>query len=85
MKGKDGPVVLLPRIAESRQNVRPNTAVVDSNRVNRRTAGCRRMGISKKDINRHKADKKEKMAALETKAASGSGAAKKKLAKMQKK
>jgi hypothetical protein len=43
------------------------------------------MGISKKDINRHKADKKEKMAALETKAASGSGAAKKKLAKMQKK
>jgi hypothetical protein len=43
------------------------------------------MGISKKDINRHKADKKEKMAELETKAASGSGAAKKKLAKMQKK
>jgi len=43
------------------------------------------MGMSKKDINRQKTDKKEKMAELETQAAHGSGAAKKKLAKMQRK
>ena len=43
------------------------------------------MSISKNDIKKQKAGKNEKMAALENKAASGSGAAKKKLAKMKKK
>ena len=43
------------------------------------------MSISKNDIKKQKAGKNEKMAELESKAASGSGAAKKKLAKMKKK
>ena len=43
------------------------------------------MSISKNDIKKQKAGKNEKKAELESKAASGSGAAKKKLAKMQKK
>jgi hypothetical protein len=43
------------------------------------------MSISKNDIKKQKASKDEKLADLETKAAAGSGAAKKKLAKLHKK
>jgi hypothetical protein len=43
------------------------------------------MSISKNDIKKAKAGKNEKKAELESKAASGSGAAKKKLAKLAKK
>lgn len=43
------------------------------------------MSISKNDIKKQKAGKNEKKVELENKAAAGSGAAKKKLAKMQKK
>jgi hypothetical protein len=43
------------------------------------------MSISKNDIKKQKASKNEKKADLESKAAAGSGAAKKKLAKLQKK
>jgi hypothetical protein len=43
------------------------------------------MSISKNDIKKQKAGKNAKLADLESKAASGSGAAKKKLAKLQKK
>jgi hypothetical protein len=43
------------------------------------------MSISKNDIKKQKAGKAEKVADLESKAAAGSGAAKKKLAKLKKK
>jgi hypothetical protein len=43
------------------------------------------MSISKNDIKKAKAGKNAKVAELESKAASGSGAAKKKLAKLAKK
>jgi hypothetical protein len=43
------------------------------------------MSISKNDIKKQKAGKSAKLADLETKAASGSGAAKKKLSKLAKK
>ncbi|MEI6796896.1 MAG: hypothetical protein WCK39_08520 [Methanomassiliicoccales archaeon] len=43
------------------------------------------MSISKNDLKKQKEGKNQKMADLESKAASGSGAAKKKLAKLQKK
>jgi hypothetical protein len=41
------------------------------------------MGISKKDLARHKADKQAKMEELSQKAANGSASAKKKLAKLK--
>jgi hypothetical protein len=41
------------------------------------------MGMSKKDLGKHKADKQAKMDELAQKAASGSASAKKKLAKLK--
>jgi hypothetical protein len=60
-------------------------SMVDTYPVNRKIILTGAMSISKNDIKKQKASKNEKMAELESKAASGSGAAKKKLAKMQKK